>query len=190
MPPYGHQREEASFVISLQHSSLHRSCVSVTYTPATVTALRETLRQILKLSIPFHSMTCACLCICYGNKNIDSRCIHTDTVGNRHQVSDPFVREMFMADDNKPLPNIAADANALPVVLMPNGMAMGGGAMANPMAAPMNPMGGPYQMMGGGMPMGPMGPMGPIAPPGPQQMGQMGGPMGGPPMQMQPPQGE
>lgn len=104
-----------------------------------------------------------------------------------HQVSDPFVREMFLADENKPLPNIAADTNAPPVVLMPNGLAIGGGPMPTPMGpTPMAPMGGQFHMMGGGMPMGPMGPMGPIAPPGPQQMG----PMGGAPMQLQPPQGE
>lgn len=83
-----------------------------------------------------------------------------------------------MADDNKPLPNIVADANTPPVVLLPGAMAMGGTA-AMPQGPP--PMGGPgFPMMGGGMPMGPMGPM---IPPG-----QMGG-MGDFPMQMPIPPG-
>eukprot|EP00752_Nemacystus_decipiens_P006120 g5520.t1 len=88
------------------------------------------------------------------------------------KVSDPFVREMFMADDNKPLPNIVADANTPPVVLLPGALGMGG-AGAIPQGPP--PMGVPgFPMMGGGMPMGPMGAMMP---------GQMGG-MGDFPMQM------
>lgn len=88
------------------------------------------------------------------------------------------MRDMFMADDNKPLPNIVADANTPPVVLLPGAMAMGG-ASAMPQGPP--PMGAPgFPMMGGGMPMGPMGPMMP---------GQMGG-MGDFPMQMPIPPGE
>lgn len=126
-----------------------------------------------------HPRCSVCPCPCLVSLHI--------SLGDGHQVSDPFVREMFMADENKPLPNIAADTNPPPVVLMPNGMPMGGGPMPTPMGpTPMAPMGGQFHMMGGGMPMGPMGPMGPIAPPGPQQMG----PMGGAPMQLQPPQGE
>lgn len=83
-----------------------------------------------------------------------------------------------MADDNKPLPNIVADANTPPVVLLPGAMAMGG-AGAMPQGPPQ--MGAPgFPMMGGGMPMGPMGPMMP---------GQMGG-MGDFPMQMPIPPGE
>ncbi len=82
-----------------------------------------------------------------------------------------------MSDDNKPLPNIVADANTPPVVLLPGAMAMGGAA-AMPQGPP--PMGAPgFPMMGGGMPMGPMGPMMP---------GQMGG-MGDFPMQMPVPPG-
>lgn len=82
-----------------------------------------------------------------------------------------------MADDNKPLPNIVADANTPPVVLLPGAMAMGGAA-AMPQGPP--PMGAPgFPMMGGGMPMGPMGPMMP---------GQIGG-MGDFPMQMPVPPG-
>lgn len=80
-----------------------------------------------------------------------------------------------MADDNKPLPNIVADANTPPVVLLPGAMAMGG-AGAMPQGPP--PMGAPgFPMMGGGMPMGPMGPM-------------MPGQMGDFPMQMPIPPGE
>lgn len=90
------------------------------------------------------------------------------------QVAYPFVRDMFLADDNKPLPNIAPDANTPPVVMMP-GMGM---------SAPIAPMGGMapgFPMMGGGLPMGPMGPMGPLPPPpvAPQI-----------PMQLHPPHGE
>jgi len=85
---------------------------------------------------------------------------------------------MFMSDDNKPLPNIVADANTPPVVLLPGAMAMGGAA-AMPQGPP--PMAAPgFPMMGGGMPMGPMGPMMP---------GQMGG-MGDFPMQMPVPPGK
>ncbi|CAM9269748.1 unnamed protein product [Scytosiphon promiscuus] len=89
------------------------------------------------------------------------------------KVSDPFVRELLMADDNKPLPNIVADANTPPVVLLPGAMAMGGTMAAMPQGPP--PMGAPgFSMMGGGMQMGMggMGPMGPMVPPG--QMGNMG----------------
>ena len=90
------------------------------------------------------------------------------------------MRELFFADDVKPLPNIVADANTPPVVLLPGAMAMGGSVPAMP-PVPL-PMGAPgFPMMGGGMPMGPMGPMGPP--------GQMGG-MGDFPMQMQMPPGE
>lgn len=84
-----------------------------------------------------------------------------------------------MGDDNKPLPNIIADANTPPVVLLPGAMAMGGTMAAMPQGPP--PMGAPgFSMMGGGMQMGMggMGPMGPMVPPG-----QMGG-MGDFPMQM------
>lgn len=95
------------------------------------------------------------------------------------QATDPFVRELFFADDLKPLPNIVADANTPPVVLLPGAMAMGGSVPAMPPGPP--PMGAPgFPMMGGGMPMGPMGPMGPP--------GQMGG-MGDFPMQMPMPPG-
>ena len=80
-----------------------------------------------------------------------------------------------MADDNKPLPNIVADANTPPVVLLPGAMAMGG-AGAMPQGPP--PMGAPgFPMMGAGMPMGPMGPM-------------MPGQMGDFPMQIPIPPGE
>lgn len=90
-----------------------------------------------------------------------------------------------MADDNKPLPNIVADANTPPVVLLPGAMAMGGTMAAMPQGPP--PMGAPgFSMMGGGMQMGMggMGPMGPMVPPG--QMGSMGDF----PMQMPIPAGE
>lgn len=98
------------------------------------------------------------------------------------QVADPFVRELLMADDNKPLPNIVADANTPPVVLLPGAMAMGGTLGAMPQGPP--PMGAPgFPMMGGGMPMGMGGMMGPMVP------GQMGG-MGDFPMQMPMPPGE
>lgn len=97
------------------------------------------------------------------------------------QVADPFLREMFMMDENKPLPNIAADASTPPVMLMSGSMGIGGG-----MGAPMvGPMGAGFPMMGGGMPMGPMGPMGPLVPPVAQQMN----PMGTGNMQLPPPQG-
>lgn len=90
------------------------------------------------------------------------------------------MRELFLADDNKPLPNIVADANTPPVVLLPGAMAMGGSVATMPPGPP--PMGAPgFPMMGGGMPMGPMGPMGPP--------GQMGG-MGDFPMQMPIPPGK
>lgn len=69
------------------------------------------------------------------------------------------MRELFMADDNKPLPNIVADAHTPPVVMLPGAMAMGGSVPPMPPGPP--PMGAPvFPMMGGGMPMGPMGPMG------------------------------
>lgn len=94
------------------------------------------------------------------------------------QVSDPYVRELFFADDNKPLPNIVADANTPPVVMLPGAIAMGGSVAAMQPGPP--PMAPNYPMMGG-MPMGHMGTM---APPS-----QMGG-MGDYPMQMSIPQGE
>lgn len=77
------------------------------------------------------------------------------------QAAEPFIRELFFADESKPLPDIAPDPNTPPVVLLPG--AMSGGPMNQPPPA----MGGPgFPMMGGGMAMGPMGPMGP-----PAQMG-------------------
>lgn len=92
------------------------------------------------------------------------------------------MRELLLADDNKPLPNIVADANTPPVVLLPGAMAMGGTLAAMPQGPP--PMGAPgFPMMGGGMPMGMGGMMGPMVP------GQMGG-MGDFPMQMPIPPGE
>lgn len=97
-------------------------------------------------------------------------------------MADPFLREMFLMDENKPLPNIAADSSTPPVVLMSAGMGMGGG-----MAAPMGPlatMGAGFPIMGSGMPIGPMGPIGPLVPPVAQQMG----PVGAGNMQLPPPQ--
>lgn len=88
-----------------------------------------------------------------------------------------------MMDENKPLPNIAADASTPPVVLMASGIGMGGG-----IGAPMGPLGAMnagFPIMGGGMPIGPMGPMGPLVPPVPQQMG----PVGAGNMPLPPPQG-
>lgn len=83
-----------------------------------------------------------------------------------------------MADENKPLPNIVADANTPPVVLLPGAMAMGGAGAMPQVPPPMGASG--FPMMGGGMPMGPMGPM---------MHGQMGV-MGDFPMQMPIPPGE
>ncbi|CAM9672994.1 unnamed protein product [Discosporangium mesarthrocarpum] len=88
------------------------------------------------------------------------------------ETAEPFVRELFLADDARPLPNIWADSSNQPVGMPP------GGVMGGP---PAGPMGGGFPMIGG-MPMGPMGPgPGPMGPVGPSPMGLMGGPMPGPP---------
>ncbi|CAM9208660.1 unnamed protein product, partial [Choristocarpus tenellus] len=84
------------------------------------------------------------------------------------EVTEPFVRDLFLEDEAKPLPSITADNANQPVGMSPGGAMMGG---------PMVPMGGVFPIMGG-MPMGPMGSMGPPmgmieAPP----IGPMGGPM-------------